>query len=153
MERIASFSVDHDKICPGMYISRIDGDTVTFDVRMKKPNGGDYLSASAAHTMEHLLATFMRNSAVGSSVVYVGPMGCRTGFYVLLRDDVKNADAIKLIYEGLAFVRDFEGEIPGNTRVECGNYLDHDLAGAKEIARDMTQVLKNWTEKDLIYKE
>ena len=153
MKKIASFTVNHDLLEKGVYISRIDGDTVTFDVRMKKPNGGDDLSASAAHTMEHLLATFMRNSAVGSSVVYVGPMGCRTGFYVLLRDDVKNADAIKLIYEGLAFVRDFEGEIPGNTRVECGNYLDHDLAGAKEIARDMTQVLKNWTEKDLIYKE
>ena len=135
-----------------MYISRIDGDVITYDVRMKKPNGNDYFQMSAAHTLEHLFATFARNSAFGKDVVYVGPMGCRTGFYILLRDTVSYADAIQLVKDSMAFARDFEGEIPGNSRVECGNYLDHDLAGAKALGEDMYNVLEKWQINDLQYK-
>ncbi len=153
MKKIASFTVNHDLLERGMYISRVDGDVVTYDIRMKKPNGGDYLDMSAAHTLEHLFATYARNSAHGEEIVYVGPMGCRTGFYLLTRDTLSRAAAIALVKESMAFARDFEGEIPGNKREECGNYLDHDLAGAKKIGEDMANVLENWTEADLKYKE
>ena len=153
MKKIASFTVNHDTLEKGMYISRIDGDVVTYDIRMKLPNGGDYLQMSAAHTLEHLFATYARNSALGDGVIYVGPMGCRTGFYFLVRDTITHEQAIALVKESMAFVRDFEGEIPGNKKEECGNYLDHDLAGAKAIGGEMYEVLKNWQESDLIYKE
>ncbi len=152
MKKIASFTVNHDVLEKGMYVSRVDGDVVTYDVRMKKPNGGDYFSMSAAHTLEHLFATYARNSTYGDKVVYVGPMGCRTGFYLLLRDEVSFSQAIALVKESMAFIRDFEGEIPGNSRIECGNYLDHDLPGAKALGREMAEVLENWTEADLVYK-
>ena len=152
MQKIASFQVNHDLLEKGMYISRIDGDVVTYDIRMKKPNGGDYFSMSAAHTLEHLFATYARNSAWGNEVVYVGPMGCRTGFYLLLRGSVSAENAIRLVQESMAFARDFSGEIPGNTRVECGNYLDHDLEGAKALAADMATVLDGWQPQDLQYK-
>ena len=152
MERIASFTVNHDRFGKGMYISRVDGDVVSYDVRMKKPNGGEYLPVAAAHTLEHLLATFMRNGEYADSVVYVGPMGCRTGFYILLRDKVAYATAIEFVKAALAFARDYEGEIPGNTRQECGNYLEHDLVGAKAIAADMCEVLKNWAAEMLNYE-
>lgn len=153
MKKIASFTVNHDTLEKGMYISRIDGDVVTYDIRMKKPNGGDYLHMSAAHTLEHLFATYARNSQYGDKIVYVGPMGCRTGFYLLTRDTLTHAQAIALVKESMAFVRDFKGEIPGNKKEECGNYLDHDLVGAKKIGGAMYTVLENWTEKDLQYKE
>ncbi|MBQ8294993.1 MAG: S-ribosylhomocysteine lyase [Clostridia bacterium] len=153
MEKIASFTVNHDTLKKGMYISRVDGDVVTYDVRMKKPNGGDYLCMSAAHTFEHLFATFARNSRYGKHVVYVGPMGCRTGFYLLVRDAVTFAQAIELVQNSMAFIRDFEGNIPGNTRRECGNYLDHDLAGAKQLGADMYETLKNWKETNLYYQD
>ena len=153
MKKIASFTVNHDILQKGMYISRIDGDVVTYDIRMKRPNGGDYLSMSAAHTMEHLFATFARDSAMGQDVIYVGPMGCRTGFYLLVRDRISHSQAIALVQESMRFIRDFTGEIPGNTSKECGNYLDHDLAGAKTLAADMCKVLEGWQEKNLQYKE
>ena len=152
MEKIASFTVNHDTLEQGMYISRIDGDVVTYDIRMKLPNGGSYLSCAQAHTVEHLFATFARNSRFADKVLYVGPMGCRTGFYLLLRDSVAYQDAISLVRESMAFVRDFEGDIPGNKKEECGNYLDHDLLSAKQIGAEMYEVLKGWTEKDLQYK-
>ena len=153
MEKIASFKVNHDTLEKGMYISRIDGDVVTYDIRMKLPNGGDYFAMSAAHTVEHLFATYARNSEYGDKIVYVGPMGCRTGFYLLTRDEVSHADAIALVKESMAFAAKFEGEVPGTTKIECGNYLDHDLAGAKALAEDMCAVLEKWTEADLIYKQ
>ena len=151
MQKIASFQVNHDTLEKGMYISRIDGDVITYDIRMKKPNGGEYLNMSAAHTLEHLLATYLRNSEIRESVLYVGPMGCRTGFYILLRDTVLQTEAIENVKKAMAFARDFTGEIPGNKREECGNYLDHDLDGAKREAATMCDTLKNWTEKDLEY--
>lgn len=152
MQKIASFTINHDRLQKGMYVSRIDGDVVTYDVRMKIPNGGEYLFSPAAHTLEHLLATYMRNSKYSEQVIYVGPMGCRTGFYILLRDSVSKAEAIALVRAGMAFARDFQGEIPGNTRQECGNYLEHDLVGAKQEAASMCAVLENWTEEKLQYE-
>ena len=153
MKKIASFTVNHDTLEKGMYVSRIDGDVVTYDIRMKLPNGGDYLCMSAAHTVEHLFATYARNSEHGDKVIYVGPMGCRTGFYFLVRDTLSQEQAIALVRDSMQFIRDFEGEIPGNKKEECGNYLDHDLAGAKAIGGEMYDVLKNWQVSDLKYKE
>ena len=152
MQKIASFQINHDTLEKGMYISRIDGDVVTYDIRMKKPNGEDYFQMSAAHTVEHLFATYARNSTFGKDIVYVGPMGCRTGFYLLVRDGLSHENAIKLVQESMAFIRDFEGEIPGSKKEECGNYLDHDLAGAKALGKDMSAVLQGWTVADLQYK-
>ena len=153
MKTIASFTVNHDILEKGMYISRIDGDVVTYDIRMKKPNGGDYLSTGAAHTFEHLFATYARNSACSNEVIYVGPMGCRTGFYLLLRDSVSPEDAIRLVQESFAYIAAFEGEIPGSKRRECGNFQDHDLYGAKVIAAEMCGVLRDWTPENLKYRE
>ena len=153
MERIASFSVNHDKLEKGIYVSRIDGDVISYDVRMKKPNGGDYLETPAMHTFEHLFATYARNSEFSESVVYVGPMGCRTGFYLLMRDSVKKSDVIKLVREAFEFIKNFDGEIPGNKREECGNYKEHDLNGARLVAEDMEKVLEDWTEEKMKYDE
>lgn len=152
MKKIASFTVNHDKLQKGMYVSRVDGDVITYDIRMKTPNAGDYLSNGALHTFEHLFATYARNSALSDSVIYVGPMGCRTGFYFLLRERVSRADALALVKESFAFIEQFEGEIPGSRREECGNYLEHDLPGAKETAADMLRVLKNWTPEKMEYE-
>lgn len=153
MERIASFSINHDTLQKGMYISRIDGDVVTYDIRMKRPNQGDYLPNPVLHTFEHLFATYARNSAFADAVIYVGPMGCRTGFYFLLRDTVSYADAIRLVQESFAFIASYEGEIPGAKRRECGNYLEHDLDGAKAAAADMCEVLRSWTPDDMNYPD
>lgn len=145
MEKIASFCVDHDTLKKGMYISRIDRDIVTYDIRMVVPNCGTYLENAAIHTFEHLFATYVRNSAYTDQIVYVGPMGCRTGFYFLTRD-LPHQAALDLFRETLEFIIGFEGEIPGASQSrECGNYLEHDLAGAKAIAADMREVLKGWT--------
>lgn len=153
MKKIASFTVNHDKLEKGMYVSRIDGDVITYDLRMKKPNQGDYLSNGALHTFEHLFATYARNSPLSDNVIYVGPMGCRTGFYLLLRDKVSAADALNLVRDAFRFIADFSGEIPGSKRNECGNYLEHDLAGAKNVAEDMLSVLEKWTVLKMKYEE
>ena len=152
MKKIASFTVNHDKLKKGIYVSRIDGDIITYDVRCKIPNGGDYLECPAMHTFEHLFATYARNSEFEKSVIYVGPMGCRTGFYLLLRDDVSYENAIKLTYEAFKFTAEFEGTIPGSSKIECGNYLEHDLEGAKAVAIDMMTVLENYTPEMMIYE-
>ncbi len=152
MKKIASFTVDHDKLKQGMYISRVDGDVVTYDIRMKIPNGGDYLAMPAAHTIEHLFATYVRNSGFADAVVYVGPMGCRTGFYLLLRDSVSYADAIRLVQASFAFIADYQGEIPGTQPKECGNYREHDLAGANALAAELCGHLQGWTVEKLSYE-
>ena len=152
MEKIASFTVNHDRLEKGMYVSRKDGDVITYDIRMKKPNSGDYLGNGELHTFEHLFATYARNSEYGRQVIYVGPMGCRTGFYLLLRDAVSGPEAIRLVQEAFGFIRDFEGEIPGSRREECGNYREHDLAGARRTAEDMLKVLADWTAEKLTYE-
>lgn len=151
MEKIASFTVDHSVLKKGMYVSRVDGDVITYDIRMKKPNGDDYLENAAMHTFEHLFATYSRNSAFKDYVIYVGPMGCRTGFYLLMRDKVSIDDTIKMVKESFDFISEFEGKIPGTDPVECGNYKEHDLKGAKEIAKDMKDVLKDWTKEKTKY--
>ncbi len=155
MQTIASFTINHDILEKGIYVSRIDGDVVTYDIRMKKPNNpeGNYLTPAAAHTFEHLFATYVRNTALSPAVVYVGPMGCLTGFYFLVRDSVSYAKIISLVQESFAFIAQFQGEIPGSQKRECGNYLLHDVEGAKEIARDMCTVLKKWTVEQMQYPE
>lgn len=150
LKKIASFQVDHTKLVPGMYTSRVDGDITTYDIRMVKPNCGTYLPVPAIHTFEHLFATYARSANASDQVIYVGPMGCRTGFYFLVRD-MQPAAAIKLVNDMLAFVADFEGAVPGATEVECGNYREQDLEGAKDIARAMIPVLADWTPENLAY--
>lgn len=151
MKTIASFTVDHDKLEKGMYVSRVDGDVITYDIRMVKPNCGVYIPGPALHTFEHLFATYVRNSEYSDQIIYVGPMGCRTGFYFLTRDSMSGEQAIALVRECFAFIAAFEGKIPGSERKECGNYLEHDLPGAKAVAADMCQVLEHWTEPMLQY--
>ncbi len=151
MEKIASFQVDHTKFGVGMYISRIDGDVITYDVRMVKPNGGVYISSPSLHTIEHLFATFARNSAFSKDIIYVGPMGCRTGFYLLTRDTMSGADAIKLVKDAYRFVADYNDEIPGCTAVECGNYLEHDLESAKKDVLPLLEKLEGYTPEMLEY--
>lgn len=150
MEKINSFKVNHDKIDKGMYISRIDDDIITYDIRMVKPNTPPYLENAAIHTFEHLFATFVRNSSFSKNIIYVGPMGCRTGFYFLTRN-LSHDDAINLIKDCICYIAAFNGEIPGATKQECGNYLDHDLKTAKQYALDMIEVLKDYNVKKLSY--
>ena len=153
MKTIQSFTIDHDILGKGMYTSRVDGDAVTYDIRMKVPNNpeNDYLVPAAAHTFEHLFATYARNTPLSDSIIYVGPMGCLTGFYLVVRDTVTPAQAIALVQESFAFIRSFEGEIPGAKKIECGNYKLHDLAGAKAVAADMCEVLADWSPEKLVY--
>ena len=151
MKTIASFTINHDLLDVGMYTSRVDGDVVTYDVRMKKPNAGEYLEDSGLYTFEHLFATFARNSEYSDSVVYVGPMGCRTGFYFLVRDSISPEKAINIVYDAFCFIADFEGTIPGSERKECGNYVAHDLVAAKKYAKDMLPILRDWTVEKLVY--
>ena len=150
MEKIASFTVDHTKLLRGMYISRIDGDVVTYDIRTRRPNVEEVMENGAIHTLEHLFATFVRNSKFKDNIIYFGPMGCRTGFY-FLTTGMTHGEALKLTQDALAFIETFEGDVPGVSAVECGNYRDHDLDGAKKEAADQKEILKNWTTADMIY--
>ncbi len=151
MKKIASFAIDHDRLKKGIYVSRVDGDVVTYDIRMKEPNKGDYVSNGGLHTFEHLFATYVRNTKFADSIIYVGPMGCRTGFYFLTRNDISKEDIIALLQECFAFIRDFEGDIPGAKRQECGNYLEHSLPDAKVVAIDMLEVLDGYTPEQMEY--
>ena len=154
MKKITSFCVDHDVLEKGMYISRIDGDVITYDLRMVKPNKGGYLENAGLHTFEHLFATYVRNSAYSDDIIYVGPMGCRTGFYLLTRDHLSHEQALSLVQETMDFIAAYEGEIPGAQESrECGNYLDHDLAQAKQYATGYGNVLKEWTTDKLHYED
>ena len=131
MERIASFQVNHDTLEPGVYVSRIDGDITTYDMRFIKPNTPPFLPNPVMHTIEHLFATYSRNSKYADKVIYFGPMGCRTGFYFLVRD-MSQEDALELIKDTVFKCKNHTGEIPGNTAAECGNYKEHDFNGAIE---------------------
>lgn len=150
MKQIKSFQVDHTKFSVGMYISRVDGDIVTYDIRMVKPNGGTYLPTPAMHTIEHLFATYSRSSKFEKHIVYVGPMGCRTGFYLLTRS-MSHIDAIQLVKDSFKFIATYEGEIPGATPVECGNYLEHDLETAKKCVLPLLEILQDYTVGRLNY--
>ena len=150
MEKIKSFQVDHTKFGVGMYISRIDGDIVTYDLRMVKPNGGVYLETPSMHTIEHLLATYVRNSKFAENVVYAGPMGCRTGFYLLLRG-IEHKDAIDLVKASLKFISEYNDEIPGVSIEECGNYLEHNLENAKKDVVPLMKKLEDYNVEMLKY--
>ena len=142
MERIASFDVDHDKIKKGIYISRIDGDITTYDMRTRIPNGGDYMSNITMHSVEHMFATYVRNSDIGKNVIYFGPMGCRTGFYLLVRD-LDPSTVGETVKDVLSKIIAHDGEMFGNTAKECGNYRELDLDAAKTEAKEYLAVLEN----------
>lgn len=154
MKKITSFCVNHDVLDKGMYVSRIDGDVITYDLRMVIPNKGVYLDVDGLHTFEHIFATYVRNTKYSDAVVYAGPMGCRTGFYFLTRDTVRKEEAIALVQDTMAYIANFKDQIPGAQEAkECGNYLDHDLQKANAYAKDYGNVIKNWKIKDLEYPE
>ncbi|MBE6595951.1 MAG: S-ribosylhomocysteine lyase [Ruminococcaceae bacterium] len=142
MKRIASFSVDHDKILPGMYISRIDGDITTFDLRTRRPNCGNYMDNRTMHSVEHMLATLLRNGEIGESVIYFGPMGCQTGFYLLTRD-LAPEPVREALLSALRQTVEYTGEMPGAARRECGNYLNLSLDDAKKECAAYLAVLEN----------
>lgn len=141
IKRITSFTVDHDKILPGIYVSRIDMDVTTYDMRLKQPNNGDYMTVLEAHTFEHMFATYVRNSEIGEKVIYFGPMGCMTGFYLLVRD-AENGEVLGVIKEVLSKITDHDGDVFGASRTECGNYRCLELEAAKNVAREFSDILK-----------
>lgn len=157
MEKIASFTIDHIKLQPGVYVSRKDhiGDEVitTFDLRMTSPNEEPVMNTAEMHTIEHLAATFLRNhKEYGTKTVYFGPMGCRTGFYLLLAGDYESRDIIDLMVEMFTFIRDFKGEVPGASAKDCGNYLDMNLGMANYLAKKyLDEVLINIKPERLVY--
>ncbi|MBQ7294626.1 MAG: S-ribosylhomocysteine lyase [Clostridia bacterium] len=151
MEKIASFTIDHTILPKGMYLSRVDANTVTYDIRTRRPNVEEVMENDAIHTLEHLFATYVRNSDVSDKIVYFGPMGCRTGFYFITLDTLSKADTITLTQNALRFCADFTGEVPGVSAAECGNYRDHNLELAKAEAAAMCKVLESWGEENLIY--
>ncbi len=142
MQKITSFTIDHDLIEPGIYISRIDSDIITFDLRTRKPNSGNYMDNVTMHTVEHMFATFIRNSEIGSKIIYFGPMGCQTGFYLLVRNFSPSL-TVKFVIETLEKIVNYEGPVFGATRKECGNYQNLDLESAKRECAAYLEVLKN----------
>ena len=135
IQRITSFTVDHDKITEGIYVSRIDGDVVTYDLRTRIPNAGDYMDNLTMHSLEHMFATYVRNSEIGDRVIYFGPMGCRTGFYLLVRE-LPNERVLEIVKNVLAKIVAHDGEMFGASQKECGNYRELSLDAAKiEAAR------------------
>ncbi len=149
MKKITSFTVDHTKLDKGIYVSRVDGDITTYDLRMRKPNTDDLMSHSAMHSFEHMLATFLRNSDIADDIIYCGPMGCQTGFYVLVRN-ADNEKVLNILCSCLKGISEYEGEIFGNSEVECGNYRTLNLDEAKKEAVDYLEVLKQ--PQTFIYK-
>ena len=154
MERIASFTVDHNVLVPGLYLSRRDGSVVTFDLRFKKPNTGDLLTNAEMHSVEHVIATFLRNSEDKDAVVYFGPMGCQTGFYFLFDNDLLTIeDAVDLVKKVFADAAVYDGEMPGKSPVECGNYVNLDVALATAQCRFYTELIQDWNVEKLAYPE
>lgn len=159
MEKITSFTIDHLKLLPGVYVSRKDTvgkETITtFDIRITSPNDEPVMNTAEIHTIEHLAATFLRNhEEFGGKTIYFGPMGCRTGFYLLLAGDYESREVVVLLQEMFTFISEFEGEIPGASAKDCGNYLDMNLPMAKYVAKKyLRKVLEGITEKQLVYPE
>ena len=158
MEKIASFTIDHIKLQPGLYVSRKDriGDqtVTTFDLRLTSPNDEPVMNTAEVHTIEHLGATYLRNDPVWSDrVIYFGPMGCRTGFYLLLAGDLESRDVLELVRSCFRFVAEFEGEVPGASARDCGNYLDMNLPMAKYCAKRYSNLLDNISPDRLVYPE
>lgn len=159
MKTIASFTIDHQKLLPGIYVSRKDtvGNEIvtTFDIRMTRPNHEPVMNTAEMHTIEHLAATFLRNhKEFGPKIVYFGPMGCRTGFYLILAGDYASKDIVGLLKELFAFISEFKGDVPGASPVECGNYLDMNLPMANYLAKKFQkEVLDNIDDSRLVYPE
>ena len=159
MKQIASFSINHLTLLPGVYVSRKDkvGAEVitTFDIRMTRPNYEPVMNTAEVHTMEHLGATFLRNHAeFAEKIIYFGPMGCRTGFYLVLASDYESADILPLLRSMYSFMAKFEGNVPGASAIECGNYLDMNLPMAKYLAKKyLTEVLIPITPDRMVYPE
>ena len=159
MEKITSFTIDHLKLVPGLYVSRKDcaGKQVitTFDIRMTNPNEEPVMNTAEVHTIEHLAATFLRNHAeYADKTIYFGPMGCRTGFYLILAGSYESKDIVPLLKEMYTFMAEFEGEVPGAAAKDCGNYLDQNLGMAKYLAKKyLAEVLNDITDERLIYPE
>ncbi|MDO4518890.1 MAG: S-ribosylhomocysteine lyase [Eubacteriales bacterium] len=159
MKKITSFTIDHIKLQPGVYVSRKDpvGDSTitTFDIRMTSPNEEPVMNTAELHTIEHLAATYLRNDAeFGSKMIYWGPMGCRTGNYLLLNGDFESKDILPLMIRTFEFIRDYEGEVPGASAKDCGNYLDMNLGMARYLAKKyLDEVLYHITEDRLVYPE
>ena len=157
MERIASFSVDHERLNPGLYVSRQDflkGGVVltSFDIRFKAPNREPVMDIASMHTIEHLGATWLRNHETwGGKTIYFGPMGCRTGFYLILEGDLTSQEILPVMKDLFKAVADWQGDIPGATAIECGNWQEHNLAGAKREAVLYEKVLTNAREENLNY--
>lgn len=157
MEKIASFTIDHNKLQPGVYVSRKDhvgAETITtFDLRMTSPNEEPVMNTAEVHTIEHLGATFLRNDAEWKDrVIYFGPMGCRTGFYMVLAGDLSSRDVVDLVTRMYKFMADFEGPVPGASPKDCGNYLDMNLGMAKFLSKKfLTKVLTNISDDRLVY--
>lgn len=157
MEKIASFTVDHLRLVPGVYVSRVDqvaGNPITtFDLRMTRPNKEPVMNTAEVHTIEHLAAAFLRNHAeYADKTIYFGPMGCRTGFYLILAGSYKSKDIVPLLKEMYTFMAEFEGEVPGAAAKDCGNYLDMNLPMAKYLSKKyLTEVLENITDEQLNY--
>ena len=152
MERIASFTVDHNKLVPGLYYSRRDGDIVTFDLRFKKPNTGDLLTNAQMHSAEHLIATLLRNSQDKEAVIYFGPMGCQTGFYFLFDNRLLSCEgAIALLQQVFTAAGNYTGEMPGKSPAECGNYINLDLETGKAVCKWYAELIADWTMEKLAY--
>lgn len=157
MEKITSFTIDHNKLIPGLYVSRKDmvGEctVTTFDIRMTNPNEEPVMNTAEVHTIEHLGATFLRNHTLfGSKVLYFGPMGCRTGFYLLITGDYSSSEIVPLMQEMFTFISNYHDEVPGACAKDCGNYLDMNLPMANYLAQKyLTEVLDNITEERLVY--
>ena len=152
MDRIASFQVDHTKLLPGMYLSRRDGEITTFDLRFKKPNTGDLLTNAEMHSVEHIIATLLRNSHAKDAVIYFGPMGCQTGFYFLFDNrKLTDAEAVALVQEVFAAGAAWEGPMPGRSAEECGNYVNLDTALARAQCAYYSGVIRDWTAEKLSY--
>ena len=157
MDLIPSFSVDHSRLLPGVYISRTDvlngSKITTYDIRMKKPNIEPCVDVAAMHTLEHIIATYLRNNAQWKdSIIYWGPMGCLTGNYLLVKGDLTSQDILPLIQDTFAFISEFEGEVPGQSEKDCGNHLLMNLPEAKWEARKyLKEVLENISDKNLFY--
>ena len=143
-DKIESFKIDHNKLCPGIYVSRTDGDITTYDLRTRKPNMGDYMDNITMHSTEHMIATYVRSSALSEDIIYFGPMGCQTGFYLLVRN-ADNEEVLSVLKETLKKVIDHEGEVFGASAIECGNYKNLDIASAKTECERYLAVLEGYT--------
>lgn len=152
MERIKSFQINHNILEPGFYISREDDNVITYDLRTRKPNSGDYMSNAAMHSLEHMFATYARNCTVSDKVIYFGPMGCQTGFYFLVKD-LAPVEVFELTIEILEDILAYEGPVFGASAIECGNFANLDLALAKEEAAKYLEILNDWTNMEFSYPE